>query len=79
MRERQAWIGEEVARARREAADEAEVLARAEMEAVQNWEEDRLNNARLEDLSQLEAEEEPEQQRTPEREARAEGQGTTQD
>ncbi len=77
MRERQAWIREEVARARREAADEAEALARAEMEAVQNWEEDRLNNARLEDLSQLEAEEEPEQQRTPERGARAEGQGTT--
>ncbi len=77
MRERQAWVREEVARARRVAAAEGEELARAEMEAVRNWEEDRLNNARLEDLSQLEAEGEPEQRRTTEREARAEGQGTT--
>ena len=77
MRERQAWVREEVARARREAAAEGEELARAEMEAVRRWEEDRLNNARLEDLSQLEAEEEPEQRRTTETRARREGQGTT--
>ncbi len=80
MRERQAWILEEVARARREAEAEAEALAREELAAAREWEEERLNNARLEDHSQLE-EEEPHQQqaqpqRAPER-GRESDQGTT--